>query len=86
VPSPDKRRLGVSNQWLVNARPCAAPRSDSIPAQMNGTTAVDNALYEVQAARRELRMTGFCLHQAEAFRRIDRTRTGLADLAQFSAQ
>ena len=46
-------------------------------------TAVDNALYEVQAARRELRMTGFCLHQAEAFRRIDRARAGLADRAQF---
>jgi hypothetical protein len=45
--------------------------------------AIDNALHEVQAARRDLRMTAFCLQQAEVIRRIDRARASLADLAQF---
>ena len=51
--------------------------------QNNLAEAVDHVLHEVRAARRDLRMTGFCLHQAEAFRRIDRAKVGLADLAQF---
>ena len=51
--------------------------------QNNLAEAVDHVLHELQAARRDLRMTGFCLHQAEAFRRIDRAKVGLADLAQF---
>jgi|tagenome__1003787_1003787.scaffolds.fasta_scaffold15990406_1 hypothetical protein len=64
-------------------RRAAAGFHSSPDERDNVAEAVDNALCEVQAARRELRMTGFCLHQAEAFRRIDRARAGLADLAQF---
>lgn len=63
-------------------RRAAAAFSSNPDEQNNVAEAVDHALYEVQAARRDLRMTGFCLHQAEAFRRIDRARAGLADLAQ----
>ena len=60
----------------------AAPHS--APGEQNNLAeAVDHVLHEVRAARRDLRMTGFCLHQAEAFRRIDRAKVGLADLAQF---
>ena len=44
--------------------------------------AIDHVLHELQAARRDLRMTGFCLQQAEALRRIDRTKSSLADLLQ----
>ena len=44
--------------------------------------AIDHVLHELQAARRDLRMTGFWLQQAEALRRIDRTKASLADLVQ----
>jgi hypothetical protein len=46
------------------------------------TEAIDHALHEVQAARRDLTITGFCMRQAEALRRIDRARANLADLVQ----
>src|SRR3974377_789613 len=42
--------------------------------------AIDHVLHELQAARRDLRMTGFCLQQAEALRRIYRNTASLADL------
>ena len=44
--------------------------------------AIDHVLHELQAARRDLRMTGFCLQQAEAFRRIDQAKASLLDLVQ----
>jgi hypothetical protein len=44
--------------------------------------AIDRALHEVQAARRDLTITGFCMRQAEAIRRLDRARANLADLVQ----
>ena len=43
--------------------------------------AIDHVLHEVQAARRDLRMTRFFLQQAEALRRIERAKASLADLA-----
>ena len=48
----------------------------------NVAEAIDRLLHEVQAARRDLRMTGFCLRQAEAVRWIDRAKANLADLVQ----
>jgi hypothetical protein len=55
----------------------------SEPAETDDVAeAIDQLLHEVQAARRDLRMTGFCLQQAEALRRIDRTKASLADLVQ----
>ena len=48
----------------------------------NVAEAIDHVLREVRAARRDLHMTGFCLQQAEALRRIDRTKASLADLVQ----
>ena len=48
----------------------------------NVAKAIDHVLHEVQAARRDLRMTRFCLQQAEALRRIDQAKASLADLAQ----
>jgi len=39
-------------------------------------------LREVRAARRDLQMTGFCLQQAEAFRKIDRAKASLLDLVE----
>ena len=42
--------------------------------------AINDVLHEVQAARRDLFLTGFCLRQVEAIRRIDRVTAGFADL------
>ena len=48
----------------------------------NVAEAIDHVLLEVQAARRDLRLTGFCLRQAEALRRIDQAKASFADLVQ----
>jgi hypothetical protein len=48
----------------------------------NVAEAIDHVLQEVDAARRDLSMTRFCLQQAEALRRIDRAKASLADLVQ----
>ena len=48
----------------------------------NIAEAINHVLREVRAARRDLQMTGFCLQQAEALRRIDRAAASLADLMQ----
>jgi hypothetical protein len=48
----------------------------------NVAEAIDRLLHEVQAAQRDLRLTGFCLEQSEAVRRIDRAKASLADLMQ----
>ncbi|MGY8677841.1 hypothetical protein Q2941_08465 [Bradyrhizobium sp. UFLA05-153] len=48
----------------------------------NVAEAVDLVLHEVQAARRDLTITGFCMRQAEMLRRIDRAKATLADLVQ----
>ena len=51
------------------------------PAEKDSVAeAIDHVLHEVQAARRDLRMTRFCLQQAEALRRIDRAKASLAGL------
>jgi hypothetical protein len=61
----------------------AAAGLHSEPAEKdNVAVAIDHVLHEVQAARRDLRMTGFCLQQAETLRRIDRAKASLADLVQ----
>jgi hypothetical protein len=44
--------------------------------------AIDHALHEVQAARRDLTLTAFCVRQAEALRKIDRAKASIADLVQ----
>lgn len=48
----------------------------------NVAEAIDRVLHEVEAARRDLRMTGFCLRQAEAIRKIERAKARVADLVQ----
>jgi hypothetical protein len=48
----------------------------------NANGAIDHALQEVQAARRDLTITGFCMRQAEALRRMDRARASLAYVLQ----
>ena len=48
----------------------------------NIAEAINHVLREVRAARRDLQMTGFCLQQAEAFRRIDRAKASLLDLVE----
>jgi len=50
------------------------------PKKDNVAKAIDHALHEVHAARRDLSMTGFCLQQAEALRRIDRAAARLVNL------
>ena len=53
------------------------------PAEKRGAAeALDQVLDEVEAARRDLRVTRFCLQQAEALRRIDRAKASLASLVQ----
>ena len=55
----------------------------SEPAEKdNVTEAIGYALHEVQAARRDLTITAFCMRQAEMLRRIDRAKASLADLVQ----
>jgi hypothetical protein len=52
---------------------------NSEPAQMdNIAEAIDQVLREVQAARRDIGVTSFCLQQAEALRRIDRAKASIA--------
>jgi hypothetical protein len=65
-------RLGASNS-------VREIHSESAKEQYVGE-AIDDVLHEVQAARRDLRLTGFCLRQVEAIRRIDRVTAGFADL------
>jgi hypothetical protein len=48
----------------------------------NVAEATERLLHEVQAARRDLRVTGFCLQQSEALRRFDRAKASFADLMQ----
>jgi hypothetical protein len=53
------------------------------PAEkVNVAEAIDHVLHEVEAARRELSITRFCLQQAESLRRIDQAKANLADLVQ----
>ena len=51
-------------------------------AEMDIAEAIDQVSREVQAARRDVGMTSFCLQQAEALRRIDRAKASIADLVQ----
>jgi hypothetical protein len=56
---------------------------NSEPAEMdNVAEAIDQVSREVQAARRDVGVTSFCLQQAEALRRIDRAKASIADLVQ----
>ena len=56
---------------------------NSEPAEMDYVAEViDQVSREVQAARRDIGMTSFCLQQAEALRRIDRAKASIADLVQ----
>jgi hypothetical protein len=48
----------------------------------NVAEALDQVLDEVEAARRDLCVTRFCLQQAEALRRIDRAKASLAGLVR----
>jgi hypothetical protein len=54
---------------------------NSQPTEMdNVAEAINQVLREVQAARRDVGVTSFCLQQAEALRRIDRAKASIADL------
>ena len=56
---------------------------NSEPADMdNVAEAIDQVSREVQAARRDVGMTSFCLQQAEALRRIDRAKASISDLVR----
>jgi hypothetical protein len=44
--------------------------------------AIDHLLHEVEALRVDLGLTRFRLQQAEALRRFDRAKVGVADLVQ----
>ena len=69
----DQRRPGRRAVAVIRSEPAE---------QDNVAAAIDHALHEVQAARRDLSMTSFCLQQAEALRRIDRAAASIADLMQ----
>ena len=51
------------------------------PAE-NVAEAIGHLLHEVEAARRDLSMTGFRLQQAEALRRFDRAKVSVAVLVE----
>jgi hypothetical protein len=72
-----------SNDWSTHARTPYRGGNQSEPAEMdNVAEAIDQVSREVQAARRDIGMTSFCLQQAEALRRIDRAKASIADLVQ----
>jgi hypothetical protein len=72
-------RLSNSHQVWRSANESNKQNRESITVH---NEAIDRALHEVQAARRDLTITGFCMRQAEAIRRLDRARANLADLVQ----
>jgi hypothetical protein len=67
----------ISQRALVRA-----VNGTELTEEDNAAEAIDRLLHEVQAARRDLRVTSFCLKQSEAIRRIDRAQASLADLIQ----
>lgn len=44
--------------------------------------AIDDVLHELQAAQRDLHLTGFFLRQVESIRRIDRAKASFTDLVE----
>jgi hypothetical protein len=83
----DKHHLGVSSSMIGQRRPAVAV-SGIHPEQAEKddvAEAIDQVLDEVRAARLDLRVTRFCLQQAEALRRIDRAEASIVDLAQREA-
>jgi hypothetical protein len=78
----DINRSREFNGWSTQA--CGAMSGiHSEPTERDDVAAaIDQVLHEVDAARRDLSMTRFCLQQAEALRRIDRAKASLADLVQ----
>ena len=71
---------------MIGQRRLAVAVSRIHPSELaeedNVADAIGRVLDEVRAARRDLRVTGFCLQQAEAVRRIDRAKASIAELAQ----
>jgi hypothetical protein len=62
---------------------CAVSGIHPEPAERDiAAAAIDHVLHEVEAARRDLSITRFCLQQAESLRRIDQAKANLADLVQ----
>ena len=53
-----------------------------IPEKDDVAEAIHHVLREVRATQRDLRMTRFCLQQAEALRRIERAKPALLILPQ----
>ena len=85
-----RRRSVLTDSLLVH--PCcfrslgeqvAASGRPEEPAD-NVVEATDRALREVEAATREVKMTGFCLRRTEAVRELDGVKASLAHLVQSS--
>jgi hypothetical protein len=84
-PTADEHHLEQKNPMTGQRTPVrrAVGGINSEPAEMdNVAEAIDQVSREVQAARRDVGMTSFCLQQAEALRRIDRAKASIADLVQ----
>ena len=62
---------------MIGQRRPAVAVHPELAEKDNVAEAIDQVLDEVRAAGRDLRVTGFCLQQVEALRRIDRAKTGL---------
>ena len=80
--NPGRASSGVENPMTGQRTPerRAVGGINSEPAEMdNVAEAIDQVSREVQAARRDVGMTSFCLQQAEALRRIDRAKASIAD-------
>jgi hypothetical protein len=76
---------GVKNPMTGQRTPVRRAEGgiNSEPADVdNVAEAIDQVSREVQAARRDVGVTSFCLQQAEALRRIDRAKASIADLVQ----
>ena len=70
------------NEWSTQPRRAMSGIHPEPAEKGSAAEALDQVLDEVEAARRDLRVTRFCLQQAEALRRIDRAKASLASLVQ----
>jgi hypothetical protein len=86
LPNLGRASSGVKNPMTGQRTPVRRAVGGGInsePAEMdNVAEAIDRVSREVQAARRDVGMTSFCLQQAEALRRIDRAKASIADLVR----
>jgi hypothetical protein len=83
--NPGQASSGVKNPMTGQRTPvrrAVGGINSELAGMDNVAEAIDRVSREVQAARRDVGMTSFCLQHAEALRRIDRAKASISDLVQ----